>query len=168
MYRGEGETRIKLAKRSGSRIAARMPMIALTECPTKIARQLELAADLQNVVSVTLQRVVFGEVVGREIGPPRANVVEQHDLVLTLESRRDQAPHVLIAAEAVREHHRLAPCHTGEGDVVPVQHAHRDGGSTHRIVTAIPTPALLLVLRRGLRPFARRALADAEHTLPVF
>src|SRR3954464_11378068 len=50
-------------------------------------------------------------------------MIKQHDLVCALERGRDEAPHVLIAAEPVREEHRLRarPRHP---DIVPLYDAH--------------------------------------------
>ena len=71
--------------------------------------QLQLAADLEHVVGVALQRVVLAAVVGGEVGAAGADVVEEDDAVVVLERRRDEAPHVLVAAEAVGEDHRPGP-----------------------------------------------------------
>jgi hypothetical protein len=47
-------------------------------------------------------------------------VIEQHHLVVAFERRRDESPHVLVAAETVREHHgsRTSP---SDHDVVPLE-----------------------------------------------
>ena len=56
---------------------------------------------------VAVERRVALGVVRREIRLARAHVVEEHDAVVVLEGGRDEPPHVLIAAEAVREEHGL-------------------------------------------------------------
>ena len=102
-------------------IEASTPIIALTEWPTNTASlQAELAADLDDVVGISVERCILRRVVGGEIGLPGADMVEQHGPEIRLEGRRDEAPHVLIAAEAMGEdHRRLArPSHL---DVVSLQ-----------------------------------------------
>ena len=44
---------------------------------------------------------------GGGIGLPMPDVIEEDDLVPVLEGRRDEAPHVLVAAVAVGEQHGL-------------------------------------------------------------
>ena len=58
------------------------------------------------------------------VGAARADVVEEDDAILVLERGRDQAPHVLVAAEPVGEQHRRAVDPTGQVHVVPREHAH--------------------------------------------
>ncbi len=70
--------------------------------------QIELAADLEHIFRISRQRAVLRPVVRTQVGPTCPDVVEEHDSVLRLESRRDVPPHVLVAAEAVCEQHRLA------------------------------------------------------------
>ena len=89
--------------------------------------QLELAADLEHVVGVTLERPVLEAVVRREVRAAGADVVEEDDAVFVLERRGDVPPHVLIAAEPVHEHHRLGPDRAGQNDVVPADHVHAVG-----------------------------------------
>ena len=69
-------------------------------------RQVERVADLQDVVGVAAQVAVAVGVEGPEVRPAGADLVEQHDAVGGLEGRRDEPPHVLVAAEAVGEQHR--------------------------------------------------------------
>ena len=57
-------------------------------------------------------------VVGALVRAAGADVVEQHDPVVVLERGRDQAPHLLIAAEAMREEHRLRRLRAGNPHVV--------------------------------------------------
>ena len=107
MYRGDGPTSTSALKRSGSRFAASTPIIALTECPTKMtSRELQLAADLEDVGGVAVERRVLRAIVGGNVGLPGADVVEEHHAMGVLERGGDQAPHVLIAPESVREHDR--------------------------------------------------------------
>jgi hypothetical protein len=51
-------------------------------------------------------------------------VIEQHDAVLRLERGRDEPPHVLVAAEPVREHHRPPVGVAGHDDVVAREDVH--------------------------------------------
>ena len=67
----------------------------------------ELVTDLEHVVGVALERAVLRAAVGAQIRTSRPDVVEQDDPVRVREGRRDEAPHVLIAAVAVGEHDRL-------------------------------------------------------------
>jgi hypothetical protein len=53
-----------------------------------------------------------------------ADVVEQHHPVVGLERRGHEAPHVPVAAEPVREHHRAAALASGHANVVANQHVH--------------------------------------------
>ena len=68
--------------------------------------EFELIADLDDVVGITLERGILGRIVGLEIGAARADMIEQHGPEPVLEGRRNMPPHVLVAAEAMREHHR--------------------------------------------------------------
>ena len=68
--------------------------------------QSQSTTDLHDVVGVAGKRRVLGLVIGRKVGSSRADVVEKHHLEVVFELRRHEAPHVLIAAEAVREDHR--------------------------------------------------------------
>ena len=69
--------------------------------------------DLDDVVGVARQRGVARGVVRRQVGPARADVVEQDHPVAVREARRDVAPHVLVAAEPVREGPDVAQSRTG-------------------------------------------------------
>jgi len=67
----------------------------------------ELAADREHVVHVAVEPFVLRAIVGASVRAAVADIVEEHDSVVVLEGGRDEAPHVLVAAEAVREEHRL-------------------------------------------------------------
>ena len=70
-------------------------------------RQVQLAADRQHVVCIAIERGVCCPVEGRGIGLPMPDMIEEDDLVPVLEGRRDEPPHVLVAAVAVGEDHGL-------------------------------------------------------------
>jgi hypothetical protein len=78
----------------------------------------EIPEDREDVVGVPLERAVPGRAVGREVRPAGADVVEEDGAVPVLERRSDEPPHVLVAAEAVGEHHWLAVFPAGELDVI--------------------------------------------------
>jgi hypothetical protein len=79
----------------------------------------ELGADLEHVGGVAVQgRVPLGPV-GAEIRPAGPHVVEEHDAVRVGERRRDEPPHVLVAAEPVGKDHRRPVRSAGQVDVVP-------------------------------------------------
>ena len=65
----------------------------------------ERPADLQYVVGVAVEAAVAFAIVCPEVRRPGADVVEEHHSVVVLEGRRHEAPHVLVATEAVREEH---------------------------------------------------------------
>jgi hypothetical protein len=69
--------------------------------------QVEGVHHVQHVLRVPVERGVAGAVVRGEVALPRAHVVEQHHPVVVFERRRHEAPHVLVAPEAVREEHGL-------------------------------------------------------------
>ena len=69
--------------------------------------QIELVANVEHVLRVALERCVALGVVRGEIGLSRADIVEEDDAVVVLERRSHEAPHVLVATEAVCEEHRL-------------------------------------------------------------
>ena len=81
------------------------------------ARVAERVADIEDVVGVSVQPAVAIGVIGSEIGAASADVVEQNNAVIRLECGGDEAPHVLVAAEPMREHHRLG-AGTGESHVI--------------------------------------------------
>ena len=81
--------------------------MALTEWPTKTPpSHIQRAAEFDHVVGVAVERGVLLRVVGREVGAAGADVVEQERAELALEGGSHEAPHVLVAAEAVGEDHR--------------------------------------------------------------
>ena len=65
----------------------------------------EFVADLHDVIGISGEIRVFGGIVGREIGAAGADMIEQDRPETAFERRRHVAPHVLVAAEAMREHH---------------------------------------------------------------
>ncbi len=66
----------------------------------------ELIQQFVDVVRISVQRVVLRAVVGRQVGLAAADVVEAQSAEPLLEGRCQQAPHVLVAAEAMGEDHR--------------------------------------------------------------
>ncbi len=101
--------------------------------------EIERFADLEHVLGVAVERSVAIRVVRLEVGVADADVVEQHRAERGAELRFDEAPHVLIAAEPVREDDRRAVRHPGDGHVV-------SPGDVH-LPTIPPTVALWLRLR---------------------
>jgi hypothetical protein len=67
--------------------------------------QAEFAADFDDVVGIAGQRRILGLVVGLEIRPASADVIENDRHVVFFELRSHEPPHVLVAAEPVREDH---------------------------------------------------------------
>jgi hypothetical protein len=86
--------------------------------------QVQLVDDLEDVLGITVEGGVPLLVVGAEVGPAGADVVEEHHPMGVQERGRDGAPHVLVAAVAVREHHRLALCPAGDRYRVPLYGRH--------------------------------------------
>jgi hypothetical protein len=84
--------------------------MALTECPTNMTCR-------------------------RSIGAARSHVVEQHHPEILGQGRRDQAPQVLIASEAVGEHHDRPILGAGHHDIVPATHT----GTVHNSDLATST-----------------------------
>ena len=70
-------------------------------------RQVQLAADRQHVVGVAIERAVSRRIEGGGVGLPVPDMIEEDDLVAVLEGRRDEPPHVLVAAIAMGEDHGL-------------------------------------------------------------
>ena len=93
---------------SGALIEASAPIMALTECPTNTASlRPKLPADLHDVVGIALEQRVFLGVVSSQVRTPRADMVEQDRAEVRLERRGHEAPHILVAAKPMREHHRF-------------------------------------------------------------
>ena len=86
--------------------------------------QVQLPAQLENVLRVTVKAGVPLRVVGRHVGLTGTDMVEYHHPEPVLERRRDVTPHVLITAEPVREQHRLTINRTGQRDVMTAHHIH--------------------------------------------
>ncbi len=86
--------------------------------------QFQLPRDLHDVLGVPREGAVPVPVVGRQVGPPSPHVVEQHDAMVLLERRHDEPPHLLVAPEPVREHHRTAVRLTDDRDGVAIDDVH--------------------------------------------
>ncbi len=69
------------------------------------AFDIERAGDLHHVFRIARQRGVLQRIIGREVRAAGPDVVEQHHAEAILEVRRHEAPHVMVAAEPMREHH---------------------------------------------------------------
>jgi hypothetical protein len=124
--------------------------MALTEWPTKITGPAAMASiDFQQVAGVAVQRAVLLAVVGLQVREAAADLVEQHGAIARGEVRREQAPHILVAAEAVGEDQGGWTV-AGDLDVVALADVH---GS-----------AVILVHRSATRPLI--ALARAVQTRP--
>ena len=67
--------------------------------------QAELAADFDDVVGIAREGRILGLVVGFQIGPAGADVIEKDRDEVLFERWRHEPPHVLVAAEPVREDH---------------------------------------------------------------
>ena len=68
--------------------------------------KLQIADDLHKVFGIAGKIPVFDRGVGGEIGAAGAYIVEEDGGVVDLEAGGHKPPHVLIAAKAMREHHR--------------------------------------------------------------
>src|SRR5687768_10188471 len=82
--------------------------------------QIERVNQIEHILRVALETSVPRGVVRTEIGSTRSDIVEQHKLVITLEIRRDEPPHVLITPESMSEQHRLRSA-AENGNVVATQ-----------------------------------------------
>lgn len=92
----------------------------------------DLAAGLQDVPRVALEGAVAAPVIRREVRPARADVVEEDDPMLVREGGSHEAPHVLVAPEAVGEDHGLAALGARDLDVVPPEDVHGSRKFHHR------------------------------------
>ena len=68
--------------------------------------QVQLSADLDHVIGIAGQARIFGPVVGAKVRAAGADVVEQDSAEILFERGRHESPHVLVATEAMGEHHR--------------------------------------------------------------
>jgi hypothetical protein len=66
----------------------------------------QLAADLQDIGGISVERCVPLPIEGGDVGSTRADVIEEHNLVRVRECANDQAPHILIASKPMGEEHR--------------------------------------------------------------
>jgi len=80
--------------------------------------ELERAADLHHLLGVAVEALIELWGIGLEIGPPVSHIVEEDDTEVVLEGSSNGLPHGLIAAKAMREHHRSLAA-TRDVDVVP-------------------------------------------------
>lgn len=85
--------------------------------------QIERSRDLDRILGVAMQARVLRAIVGAEVRAAGPDLIVEHELPFVGERRCDQAPHVLIAPEAVREHHRPVAA-TADMDVVALQDIH--------------------------------------------
>jgi hypothetical protein len=69
--------------------------------------EFERLAQLHDIGRVARQGAVPLRIVGVEIRTASAYVIEQDDAIAVPEPIDHEPPHVLIAAKAMREHHRL-------------------------------------------------------------
>ena len=69
------------------------------------AGDVERPTDLDQIVGIAVEAGIFAGIISGKVRPARTDVIEQHREMVGLESRRDEAPHVLVAAEAMRENH---------------------------------------------------------------
>ena len=82
---------------------------------------IKLMANLPEVVGIAVQGGVSARIIGAQVRAAAADVIEQDDAISVSEGRPDEAPHVLVAAETVGEHHRpttlgAARAHVPAGD----------------------------------------------------
>ena len=69
------------------------------------AFEIELARDFDDVYGIAVECCVFAGIVRRQVRTACADVIEEDRPEVALEDGRDEAPHVLIAAEAVSKDH---------------------------------------------------------------
>ena len=67
--------------------------------------QLKSAPDPYHIFGITVELSVFRRLVRGEVGSAGADMIEKNDAEIRFEGASYRIPHVLIAAEAVREHH---------------------------------------------------------------
>src|SRR4051812_42039774 len=68
--------------------------------------EIELLTDLKHVLSVSIERLILALVERRKIGITSANMIEKDNLIIVLERRDDETPHILVTPITVREHDR--------------------------------------------------------------
>src|ERR1700712_11928 len=88
----------------------------------------ELAPNLHDIVGVSGQVSVFGRVIGGKVRPAGTDMIEQNRPEAVFEYRCHVAPHILIAAKAVCEHHR-APARSRDMDIIACASCHRAPGT---------------------------------------
>src|ERR1700712_1958464 len=123
----------------------------------------ELAPNLHDIIGVSGQVTVFGRVIGGKVGPARTDMIEQNRPKAVFEYRCHVAPHILIAAKAMREHHRAF---TSSRDMDIIAYASR-----HRASKAALCGLLIFdhTTQRGRVPIAgvRRGLLQASSKGPT-
>jgi hypothetical protein len=86
--------------------------------------EVELTADLENVLGVAVERRIAIGIPGRQVGATEAHVVEEHHTMIFRERGPDVPPHALVAAVPVREEHRARSAASVFEDVVARDHRH--------------------------------------------
>ena len=86
--------------------------------------QPQLTADLDNVLGIAGKHRILSMVIGREVGASRAHMIEEHDFEIVFKFRGHEAPHVLVATEAVGENHSPLALPT-DLDVISLQNVQR-------------------------------------------
>ena len=79
--------------------------------------------DLQHIFGVAVQAAVPGAVVGAQVGAAAAGEVVGKGAVAVRESRGHEAPHGLVAAETMCEHHRRRAV-AGDAYIIPGNDGH--------------------------------------------
>src|SRR5580658_1153192 len=85
--------------------------------------QSKFIANLNQILSITIQIGIFLGLEGAQIRLAEPNVVEENDLVFILKCGRDKSPHVLVATIPVCKHYRDRP-RAENLDVIPKHHGH--------------------------------------------
>ena len=83
----------------------------------------ELFSQVDDVLGIAIQIGVFFRLIGGQIRAARADLIEQNGLEPRLERGGHQPPHVLVAAEAVGEHHG-AGVRTAGDDIMALRDRH--------------------------------------------
>jgi hypothetical protein len=117
--------------------------------------QIERGANVEHVLRVAVEAAVAFGAVLTEVGLPRADVIEEDDAVVVLERRGHEAPHVLVAPEAVGEQHglRAPPRYL---HVVPREYVLRHRLPLSKRLPPVRPAAQILLHRAGSRTPAAR------------
>ena len=108
MYRGDGpiqdqsleQVRLTLGGKNADHAAHRM-------ADENRVAEIESVTDVEHVLGVSVERRIPLGVVSGEVGIAGANIIEENNPIVVRECGHDEAPHVLVAAKAVCEKHRL-------------------------------------------------------------